>query len=87
MYHLDRKTLKENKDKITKHFQNFSKLHRELVLEEMVDFCYLTEDKLVQKTTFSNGKEIIVNFSEVPFYQNNIKVDKKSFKVIEKRRS
>lgn len=87
MYHLDRKTLKENKDKITKHFQNFSKLHRELVLEEMVDFCYLTEDRLVQKTTFSNGKEIIVNFSEVPFYQNNIKVDKKSFLLINFKKS
>ena len=84
MYHLDRKTLKENKDKIIKHFQNFSKLHRELALEEMTDFSYLTEDKLVQKTTFSNGKEIIVNFSELPFYQNKIKIDKKSFRVMEK---
>lgn len=87
MYHLDRKTLKENKDKITKHFQNFSKLHRELALEEMVDFCYLTEDRLVQKTTFSNGKEIIVNFSEIPFYQNSIKVDKKSFLLINFKKS
>ncbi|MDX8336797.1 glycoside hydrolase [Candidatus Cetobacterium colombiensis] len=83
VYHLDRKTLAQNKDKIVNYFKNFSPLHRKLTLEEMTGFSYLSQDMLVQKTTFSNGNEIIVNFSENVFYYKNIKVDKKAFKVIE----
>lgn len=64
MYHLDRNTLKEKGSIIAAHVNFFSKLHRRLVLTELIDFSYLTPDNLVQKTTFSDGTEIIANFSK-----------------------
>lgn len=84
MYHLDRKTLSENKDIIVSHFKNFSNLHRNLALEEMTNFYYLTEDNLVQKTIFSNKTEIIVNFSDHPYRYEDYIIESKSFKVLKK---
>lgn len=39
---------------------------REIGYDEMLNFEFLTQDKMVQKSTFSSGKSIIVNFSETP---------------------
>lgn len=40
---------------------------RRVGLEAMTDFAYCTPDKLVQRTRFSNGTEITVNFSHEPY--------------------
>lgn len=35
--------------------------------DELVDFTYLSEDKMVQKSVFSSGRSIIVNFKDTSF--------------------
>ena len=56
---------------------------KKLYGKRMTDFCYLTEDRLVQKTTFSNAVQIIANFSNEPYRYNGKKIPPKSAKVIE----
>jgi hypothetical protein len=48
----------------------------------MTDFEYLTEDRLVQKTVFSNATQVIVNFGDEPYRYDGKKIAPKSAKVI-----
>lgn len=42
--------------------------------KRMTNFEYLSSDKLVQRTTFSNGSQVIVNFSEADYKLPNGKI-------------
>jgi len=68
MYHLNPAELEKNGTLIKRHYEFFSPLHRELAYEPLTDFQWLTPDRLVQKTTFANGTEMIANFRGLPFY-------------------
>ena len=51
--------------------KRISVVTRRVALERMIDHQFLTADGLVQKTAFSDGTEVIVNFSDRPYtYQN-----------------
>jgi len=66
MYHLNRETWPQRKDFITRHFSFWSPLHRVLATAPLVRFLWLSEDRLVQRTTFrhpSGDTTITVNFS------------------------
>ncbi len=45
----------------------FRPLHQRLAFQALTDFAWLSDDKLVQKTRFSDGTEIVANFSGRPF--------------------
>jgi len=64
LYHLNAAEFKKHKQHIVDHDAFFSPLHRELALQPMTGFEWLTEDRLVQQTTFSDGTRIIANFGE-----------------------
>ena len=41
--------------------------------DEMIDFEYLTDNKLVQKSTFSSGKSIVVNFGNEAYNESGLR--------------
>ena len=81
MYHINRESWPKRKAKILKHFAFWSPLHRELATATLSSFSYLTEDRLLQATTFTkpDGSTITLtaNFSAKPaagFSPQSIKV-------------
>jgi hypothetical protein len=59
-YYAWRKTFKAINDVLAPH-------QRRLAHEELLDHRILTPDFLVQRTTFSSGVEVTVNYGEFPF--------------------
>jgi len=64
LYHLNHAEFKKHRGHILNHYAFFSPLHRELALQPMTRFEWLTEDKLVQQTTFGDGTRIVANFGD-----------------------
>jgi hypothetical protein len=65
MYHLSRATWLERKDRIVRHVKFWSPLHRQLATALLTRFEWLTEDRMVQRTTFHTATgdvKITVNF-------------------------
>jgi hypothetical protein len=72
LYHLNPAEWAKRKDLIQSHYRFFSPLHRDAGLLAMSDFQWLTEDRLVQRTTFGDWLEMVANFSAAAFaYQGN----------------
>ena len=66
LYHLNLAELAKHKEHIKSHHAFFSPLHRELALQPLTGFDWLTEGRLVQQTTFGDGTRIVANFGETP---------------------
>lgn len=67
LYHLNLAEWTKRQALIVPHYQFFSHLHREAALWPMTDWQCLTPDRLVQRTTFADGKlRMIANFGEKP---------------------
>lgn len=67
MYHLNRNSWEDRKEKILKHYQFWSPLHRKLAPAPLTQFKYLSNDRQVQQTTFATGEgdvSLTVNFSD-----------------------
>jgi hypothetical protein len=74
LYHLNRDTwLAEGKQIVARH-KFFGPLHRELGLQSMTDFLWLTSDRTIQMTTFANGTYIVANFSDEPWQSESFKL-------------
>ena len=63
LYHLNHAEFKKHREHILNHYAFFSPLHRDLALQPMTGFKWLTEDRLVQQTTFGDDTRITANFS------------------------
>lgn len=74
LYHLNRAEWDKRKALILAHYRFFSPLHREAGLLPMTDFQWLTDDHLVQKTTFGDALELVANFGAQPFDDRGITV-------------
>ncbi len=55
------------KDKIAQSYKRCVVIAEQVGFSQMIDFDYLSADKKIQKTTFSNGKSVIANFSDKAF--------------------
>lgn len=67
MYHLNREMWPKRRARILRHLSFWSPLHRSLATVPLTNFEWLTEDRLVQQTTFEaegGPVTITVNFSE-----------------------
>ena len=64
MVHLNYTTLEDRRPKLKEHTSRWSPVHKRLGFSALTGFRYLTEDKLVQETTWEDGTRIIVNFGE-----------------------
>ena len=67
LYHMTVAEFTKHRRWMQEHYRFFSPLHRELVLEPMTDFTWLTPDRLVQRTMFGDGSSIIANFGTQPY--------------------
>lgn len=64
LYHLGLAELEREKGRIAAHHRFFSPLHRRLAFQPLTGFRWLTDDHLVQETTFGDGTTITANFRD-----------------------
>ncbi len=83
LYHMNLDEFEKHGDRIRAHYGFFSPLHRELALLPMMDFQWLTPDRLVQRAVFGDRVELIANFGEGPFAYGGGSVPRRS--VVAKR--
>jgi hypothetical protein len=62
LYHLSAATLKQRLPVIQRQDAFFRPLHERLATQALTDFRWLTEDRQVQQTTFSDGTRLVANF-------------------------
>lgn len=62
LYNLSADTLKHRLPIIKRQDAFFRPLHKRLATQALVDFRWLTKDRLVQQTTFEDGTRLIANF-------------------------
>ncbi|NOZ22587.1 MAG: hypothetical protein GXP25_16030 [Planctomycetes bacterium] len=56
------------RERLLESYRNTCKLHEQIGFDEMLSHQWLTEDRTVQKTTFSSGTFVVVNFDEKKTY-------------------
>ncbi len=74
IYSLDVTHWNSLKNEIAASYKRASAVARKVAFERMTDFEYLTDDKKVQRTTFSNGISVIANFSDAEYRAENGKI-------------
>ena len=62
LYHLSADTVKQRLPVMVRQDAFFRPLHERLATEAMTDFRWLSEDRLLQQTTFADGTRLVVNF-------------------------
>ncbi|MBN2592001.1 MAG: hypothetical protein JXA81_00735 [Sedimentisphaerales bacterium] len=67
MFMFDRNLWEKDKERFTQSYKNICEVTRAVGYAEMTDHKFLTPDRDVQQTTFSNGITVTVNFGEKPF--------------------
>lgn len=69
LYHLTLDAWRRDKGAITKHYAFWSPLHRKAATLPMTAFRWLSDDRLVQQTTFGEAAEMVLtaNFGEEAF--------------------
>jgi len=67
MFMFNREFWEKNKDRFVRSYQNVCTVARSVGYAEMTDHCFLTPDRDVQQTIFSNGITITVNFGNKPY--------------------
>ena len=82
LYSFSVETWDKYKKQIAESYAKTVPFAKKLYGTRMTDFCYLTDDRWVQKTTFSNATQIIVNFGSEPYRYDGKKIAPKSAKVI-----
>ncbi|WP_261886253.1 glycoside hydrolase [Vibrio pomeroyi] len=69
--------------KALKHYQDgFEPIHKQLWDKQLVDFDWLDKNGDVQETVFSDGSQIIANFSDQAFSQNGVTITATSIKAM-----
>lgn len=58
---------KEHKEQFVRSYRNTCKLHEVIAMDEMLSHEFVTPDHAVQRTRFSSGTEVTVNFGEKPY--------------------
>jgi hypothetical protein len=69
LYHVNLAEWQKRKDEIKRRFAFSSPLHREAGLLPMSNFRWLTDDRMVQETTFGDDLVLTANFRAEPFEQ------------------
>lgn len=65
LFHVSAATLAARLPAIRRHDAFFRPLHERLAHEAMEKFEWLSEDRLIQRTSFSDGTQLIANFADV----------------------
>lgn len=64
LYHLSRETLTQRLPLMVRQDAFFRPLHERLATQPMTGFQWLSEDRLVQQTTFADGTQLVANFDK-----------------------
>ncbi len=67
MFMFNRQVWEQNKDHFARSFKDICPITRAVGYAEMTDHRFLTPDRDVQQTVFSNGVTITVNFGDKPY--------------------
>ncbi|OOM80676.1 glycoside hydrolase [Clostridium sp. BL-8] len=70
-YHLDKNSWNSDKDLILSHLNVWSPFSKKAVTQEMTDFKVLSDDRMVQMTTFGKDLKVVANFSDKEFKYND----------------
>ncbi len=57
----------DHKERFLQSYRNTCKLHEQIGYDEMLSHEFVTEDRAVQRTRFSSGVTVTVNFGDAPF--------------------
>ncbi len=76
LLHLDSNSWNERKNDIVKNVEVWNKFQKAALLNEMTNFEYLSDNKLVQKTSYGENITVIVNYSDEVFKADNIELAK-----------
>jgi len=66
MYHMNLDEYGKHRRRMSKHYAFLSPVLRRLAFEALIEFKWLTDDRLTQKTTFGEAGEILANFGDEP---------------------
>jgi hypothetical protein len=64
---FNRQYWSQNKDRFAKSYKDICAVARAVGYAEMTDHRFLTPDRDVQQTRFSNGVTVTVNFGDKPY--------------------
>ncbi|WP_201026409.1 glycoside hydrolase [Paramesorhizobium deserti] len=78
LYNLSLDTLDNRLSDIKRQDSFFRPLHQRLATQPLVDFRWLTKDRLVQQTTFEDRTRLIANFSRKPYRHHGIVLQARS---------
>ncbi len=84
LYHIDNEVWEKNRDTITSHVKEWSTFNRKAITKEMTDFKSLSENRLVQMTTFGSDLKVVANFSDKDFKYNDDIIKSKSLIIYDK---
>jgi hypothetical protein len=74
LYHLNQAEWAKRKDEITAHLAFFAPLHKDVGLLPMTGFEWLTDDRMVQRTTFGDRLELTANFGDAVYHGGGVDV-------------
>lgn len=66
LYHLSAASLDQRLPLIVRQDRFFRPLHERLATQALTAFDWLSEDRLVQQTTFADGTRLLANFDAAP---------------------
>lgn len=81
-YHLSAGSLSERIPIIQRQYGVFRKLHEALALQALTGFAYLSDDKLIQRTTFADGSQVTVNYDEKARDVDGVTLTAKSLRAV-----
>lgn len=74
LYHLDSTEWEKYKAPITEHTAVWSGFSKEAVQQEMTDFAYLTENRMVQMTKYGEQLQAVANYTDEEYQFENISI-------------
>jgi len=83
LYHIDKTEWDKNKAVILKQVKVWSRLHKKAVKLPMTAFNILSNDRLVQQTTFGNDIKVTVNFSNTNVLINHQLIQARSAIIVD----
>lgn len=84
LYNLNLEELEKHGDFINKFYSVFSPLHRKIATMPLTKFEILTDDRWVQKSTFGDSVEVVVNYKSETFVYNEKEIPVESAMVFYK---
>ncbi|MGL4345676.1 MAG: glycoside hydrolase, partial [Cellulosilyticaceae bacterium] len=84
LYHLDKWEWEKYKDQILSHSQFYETFSEQAILVPMTDFEVLTEDRMVQTTSYGEELKVVANFGNAPYLYEERLIEGQSLIVINK---